>query len=279
MTNILKAIINIVNSPVHNLTAHYSVGNRAVAMGASLETYVKDAFAGTINVADHALKIQTYHQYFSYLGNTTNPPDLMLRGGDAIEVKKIQNGNSALELNSSHPKDKLHSNSALINRECRICEDWTEKDIIYAVGNVVREQLKFLWMVYGDCYAANQDVYLNLKSRIAEGISEIPGIEFSPTRELGRVNRVDQLGITCLRIRGMWLLENPSVVFRFLHAINPRHEFTLAVLMKEIKYNSFPIADINALNENQSIEVNDVQVSDPNNPANLLNCKLITFVS
>ena len=41
-----------------------------------------------------------------------------------------------------------------------------------------------------------------MKQKIIAGVTQTTGIEFSPTKELGRVN-IDPLGITSLRIRGM----------------------------------------------------------------------------
>lgn len=64
-------------------------------------------------------------EVFSYLGNNSNPPDAMLRNGDAIEVKKIESLSSALTLNSS-----------MISTACREAEQWSEKDMIYVVGVV-----------------------------------------------------------------------------------------------------------------------------------------------
>lgn len=61
---------------------------------------------------------------FSYIGNQNNPPDSMLRNGDAIEVKKIESKKAALALNSSYPKAKLYADSPMINKECRECEKW-----------------------------------------------------------------------------------------------------------------------------------------------------------
>jgi hypothetical protein len=58
------------------------------------------------------------------VGNANNPPDSMLKGGDAIEVKKVGSHSSQIQLNSSFPKDKLHSHDRLITRECVNCEEW-----------------------------------------------------------------------------------------------------------------------------------------------------------
>jgi hypothetical protein len=153
---------------------------------------------------------------FSYLGNANNPPDLILKNGDAIEVKKIESLNSQIALNSSYPKSKLFSDDPMITDACRNCEEntWIEKDLIYTIGVTEKGRLKLVWFIYGDCYAAEKQVYERVKTAICDGIRQISGIEFTKTKELGRVNNVDPLGITYLRIRGMWGIENPIKVFR-----------------------------------------------------------------
>lgn len=105
MTNILDAIVNIVNHPIISIRNHYTGRNRANNIGEALETFIKDAFAGTITEIDEQRKLQKYTEVFSWLGNQNHPPDIMIRGGDAIEVKKTQSANSDLALNSSYPME------------------------------------------------------------------------------------------------------------------------------------------------------------------------------
>ncbi|MEA2048214.1 MAG: NgoPII family restriction endonuclease [Campylobacterota bacterium] len=144
MSNIIKAFINILNNPQLELIDFYSGRNRMNNSGQALERYVQDAFAGTINEQDEARRLDILSEVYSYEGNQNNPPDLMLRGSDAIEVKKLQSKNSAIALNGSYPKSKLFSNSPMLTTACRECEDWREKDIIYAVGYTSNSRLKSL---------------------------------------------------------------------------------------------------------------------------------------
>ncbi|MDR2541228.1 MAG: NgoPII family restriction endonuclease, partial [Candidatus Peribacteria bacterium] len=88
MTNLLIAIKNLIQTPIPDLVEHYQGTNRANNMGDALETYVKDAFCNSFNLTNPE-KDQLYHQNFSYLGNQNNPPDIIIKQGDAIEVKKI----------------------------------------------------------------------------------------------------------------------------------------------------------------------------------------------
>lgn len=278
MTNILEAIVNIVNNPILEIRNHYRGRNRANNVGEALETFVKDAFANIIHVTDEQERMARYNEVFSWLGNQNHPPDIMIRKGDAIEVKKTQSINSDLALNSSYPKSNIQSKSTMITQECRTCEEWTEKDLIYCVGHTDDESVNSLWMVYGNIYAAKHETYQVIKQKITDGINEIPNVELAETNELGRVNRVDPLGITNLRIRGMWQIQNPRRVFNYLHT-HAANKFELVAIVPTLKYNSFPNDSKNRIENlgNPNLTIKDVKVKDPNNPANLLDAKLILF--
>ncbi|MCR9173465.1 MAG: NgoPII family restriction endonuclease [bacterium] len=276
MTNILEAIYNIVNQKNFEIRAMYSGRNRANGMGDALENYIKDAFAGTFGLSDELQKIQIYNQKFSWLGSQNNPPDIMIKGGDAIEVKKTQSANSSLALNSSYPKTDLRHTSPMITKECKECEAWTIKDLIYCVGHTTDTSLKSLWMVYGNSYAAKHETYQRIKTTISSGIKTIPDVVFADTKELGRVNQVDPLGITNLRIRGMWQIENPRKVFNYLHEPTDK-DFELVCIIPTEKYSSFSKdsrTKLEGIKEN-GFSIEDKQIKDPNNPAKLMDCKLI----
>lgn len=140
MINILNAIKNLVDNPVINIKSYYQGRNRANSVGDALEVYIKDVFANTIDKSEKE-SIVEYEKVFSYLGNQNNPPDLIIKNGDAIEVKKIQSSGSALALNSSFPKAKLYVNSPMITKSCKECEEWDVKDIIYAVGHTTDDSI------------------------------------------------------------------------------------------------------------------------------------------
>jgi len=278
-TNILVAIKNIVKSPVTNLVSFYNSHNRINNVGEALEIYIKDVFANSVNVPSLEEKNRIYSEVFSYLGNQNNPPDIMIRGGDAIEVKKIESATSGLALNSSYPKDRVYCDSPMITSACKSCEDWSVKDLIYVVGNVKDSKLKSLWFVYGDCYAALPETYERIKNKITAGINELSDVELAETNEIGRVNRVDPLGITYLRIRGMWGIDNPRKVFNYISNIVNDGEFNLNLIISESKYKSFPESDRKSLEQlnDSNFNVLDIKIKSPNNPAQLINAKLITF--
>lgn len=87
--NIITAIVNLVNHTILTLGKEMKQNNRANAMGTALEDYIKNLFSSSFNLKGQE-QIEKWEKVFSYLGNNTNPPDMMLRGGDAIEVKKIK---------------------------------------------------------------------------------------------------------------------------------------------------------------------------------------------
>ncbi len=97
----------------------------------------------------NTLKNDLYNQAFSYLGNQNNPPDIIIKNGDSIEVKKVQGNASGIALNSSYPKSKLYSDCSMITAHCKDCENWDIKDIFYIIGNTDDNDLKTLWFVYG----------------------------------------------------------------------------------------------------------------------------------
>ena len=251
-------------------------------MGDPLEEYVKNMFADTFGVTDPIDRMKSISQTFSYLGNDSTPPDGMLKGGnmgDAIEVKKT-NSFGGIQLNSSHPKSKLLSTSTMITNDCRTCEDWTERDMIYVMGQVSNDSVKTLCMVYGMDYCANNSVYESLKDKVVNGIKNIPDIRWADrTEELGRVNMVDPLGITYLRVRGMWFIQHPIRVFDYIYDLDTSKEFNLMVLINEDKISQFNNFEklVDMIQTYPSLEIKDVQIKNPNNPAQLRNAKLITY--
>ena len=106
MSNLLKAIKSIVENPITEVKSYYEGQNRINSVGEALENYVKDIFANSFGFEEKD-RMKKLMEVFSYNGNESNPPDIMLRNGDAIEIKKIQSPASSIALNSSYPKAKF----------------------------------------------------------------------------------------------------------------------------------------------------------------------------
>ncbi len=283
-TNILKAIKTVVNNGIPNVIDFYHSENRINSVGDALELFAKDIFANSVNINDLSKKEEKHRQVFSWGGNANNPPDFIIRGGDAIEVKKITSTKARIALNSSYPSAKLFANNPLILAECRNCEDWQEKDIIYLIGCIdgknAEQRLSSLWLIYGDCYAAGKDCYERIKGTITDGIKDIKGVELSPTNELARINKVDPLGITNLRVRGMWDIAHPSTLYKYLNIPLNKKSFQMIVLMSETKYSSFPTCDreeIEILAKQSAIEIRSIEIKSPNNTMQSISAKLFIY--
>lgn len=276
--NTLRAFRHIIENPNATINPAKISSNRINNVGDALEGFIKDAYAELLdtNLSDYEKDV-VYSQVFSWLGNSGNPPDSMLRGGDGIEVKKIQSISSAIALNSSSPKNKLYASDTRVATGAKTAENWTEKDIVYAIGSVPAQDLKRLWLIYGDCYAASKEVYDRLSNAIATGVRQLPDIQFQKTNELGRVNKVDPLGITNLRVRGMWHIDNPSRVYSHLVSNSPNRQFYL--LMREQKYQSFPVGDRLALERVQTNGYSNsvIEIRNPDNPAQLIKARFIKY--
>lgn len=276
--NIINAIINLVQNPVTQLVNYYQGKNRANNAGDALEEYVKDIFANSFDMSEME-RLEQLNAVFSYLGNNSNPPDAMIKNGDAIEVKKIESVNASLALNSSYPKHRIRSSSPMISSACKNAENWTEKDILYIVGVVTQNRLKHLCMVYGLDYCASEKCYSRIKDTIKNGVEAVSCFEFAESRELGRINRVDPLGITYMRIRGMWGIENPWKVFHYVYTLDMSKEFTFMCIINETKWNTLSNIQelIDLAQVTPGLSITDTRVKNPDNPAQLNNAKLICF--
>lgn len=276
--NIIDAIITLINNPITDITNTYKNKNRANASGDALEEYIKDLFATTTNSSDKE-RMEKYANTFSYTGNSNNPPDAILKCGDAIEIKKIESKGAALALNSSYPKHKLYASSTLISSACRDCEEWTVKDIIYTVGYIKNSKLIRLCMVYGLDYCASEECYTRLRDRIQNAARSAENVEFSESNELAHINKVDPLGITYMRVRGMWGIKNPWTTFNYLYTEPDDYNFDFMCIINKDKVKDFSnfnkLLDLSKTNNN--LKIQDVLVKNPDNPVQLREAYLITF--
>jgi NgoPII restriction endonuclease len=128
MTNLIQAICTITTNKIPDVVSFYRNQNKINAAGDALELFVKDIFANTLNEKDEVKKAEIYENLFSYFGNANNPPDFIIKNGDAVEVKKLESETASIALNSSYPSAKLFANSPMITRACRECEQWSTID-------------------------------------------------------------------------------------------------------------------------------------------------------
>ncbi len=276
--NIINAIVNLVNHPVLTLETVKGGNNRANDMGTALEEYVKNLFGNSFNLSEIE-RLEKLREVFSYFGNKNNPPDMMLRDGDAIEVKKIESKGSTLALNSSYPKHTLKCSNPLITKACKEAEEWEEKDMLYIIGVVKSQRLQSLNMVYGSEYCASEETYSNIRNRIKESVINTPCVENEDTNELGHINRIDPLGITYLRVRGMWGIENPTKVFDYVYTPKRDATFNFMCIINDDKWNSLDNKEVllKLAEEQENLCIKSVKIKNPDNPAKLCTAKLITY--
>ena len=162
----------------------------------------------------------------------------------------------------------------MITSICKNCEEnWTEKDICYVIGNIYKNQsIKSIWFVCGDCYSANPKIYTRIKDSITNNIRELD-IELSQTNEIAKIKKVDPLGITDLRVRGMWSTKHPSKVFNYITTKNITPY--IKVIMLSEKFYSFDNAIRHELSKKTTIK--EIKIQNPNNPAHLMEGILIDY--
>lgn len=281
--NIINAIINLINTTSRSVMNITDGSNRANDMGGGLEKYVKDIFANTIHSLPNDRKT-IQHQTFSYLGSKNHSPDAMLRGGDAIEIKKIENRSSDIALNSSHPKQKLSKQDNRVATACKTARndsDWDERDIIYVVGYVPKgtDTLKMLGMVYGTEYCASQDVYESIFHAVKDKIGEISDFDFTETNELAHMNGIDPLERTYWRARSMWGIKNPWIAFNDVYTYDASKTFSMMCIINVDKWNTLQNTGelINLAQQDNRVSISDIQVQNPDNAADLISAKLVTF--
>lgn len=286
--NIIDAIASICSLKSVKISTVSYRQNTINALGVSLEEFVKDLFAGSLGLKAKRTRERLLNSTFSYRGNQNNPPDALLRGGDAIEIKKLSSSGSSMPLNSSYPKHTLKSTNPMITKECREAETWSEKDIIYVVGVVDSKTdiLKRLWMVYGSDYCASSDSYEIVRTKIIEAIKTLPNMQFVKTNELAHLNGIDPLGITYFRARNLWGIATPWKVFEkpFVESM-VKHlkcfdagDFEFVAIISDKKLQTLENSDQikkMALDKTNELSVNSVMIKNPDRPNENISAKMI----
>lgn len=196
---------------------------RINTMGDRLEYFMKDMFSPGNRAAQHPYekdKKREYDKYLSWDGDNRYFPDFIIKGGVGVEPKKSESKSfSALSLNSSYPKKYITPlTQNLPPLDCIKEGKWDKKDVVYAIGNIPKEEeksgkLKYLWMFYSNTYIADPSIYENLISNVRGALAGLPGNMKLDSKELGRVHGVDPLGVSNLRVRGMYEMKHPAKIF------------------------------------------------------------------
>lgn len=286
MANVLNSIMNIISSNIFSLEEYakkYHDSNRMNNMGRALEEFIKDSYADTILSSSEQTRLTKQSEIFDYSGNNSNPPDAMLTNSDAIEIKKIESLASELALNSSYPSHRVYNTSKMLSKDCRKLIDENGRDILYTIGSVNKKEgnsLKYLFLIYGIDYAAKNEIYESIKSTVKEGITSLNNFDFKETNELGRLNDVDPLGRTYLRIRGMWGIKNPVILFQDLISKDfyKSNNHSIVFIVRDEKWNSFDNTDeFVEFASSNNITISNIKIPDPNNRASMKSGKLIVY--
>jgi hypothetical protein len=275
--NVLLALKHLIDNK-YSLIDQTSNGlRRANNAGDSLEGYIKDAFAGSMEAKNAVARELAWNKTFSYRGSANNPPDAMIWNGVAIETKKIGGYKGDLALNSSHPKAKLRRDDSKISEAAKLAEEWVERDIVYAIGTVKGGHLKRLWLIYGDCLAADASYYSRTEQILSKLINESSGLSLAATNEIANIRQIDPLNRSILRIRGMWSLKNPNNAFEDLTSLESSTQFY--VMLRESAYQELPETDRNML---ESLKVSGLQnriisIPDPDDSSKQIEARFISY--
>lgn len=255
MTNVLTAIKAIIEHPISNLVRYYQGRYRNKQIDDALECFIQDVFADTVTESDKQTKLLRHSEVFSYSGNANSPPNLILKNGDAIKIKQIESSSSEVKLTDSYPRAKLFYDDPTITSYCRNCENWIVKDILYVIGITQEKCLTTLWLVYGDCYFADREVYEDI------------------------LRRSDPLGITSFS-SGKSNVTLPDRVFEQHCETEENYKFRLNCVMKTEKYLALPENDrkqVESLTLNTNLAIKNVLIKNPNTPQNLTPAKVFNF--
>lgn len=76
----------------------------------------------------------------------------------------------------------------------------------------------------------------------------------------------------------MWLIKSPFLQFEYLTKDINEYNFKLVALIPESKYAHFENVDeFEKFCEDYGVSISDEKIEDPQNPANLINSKLIIY--
>lgn len=275
--NVLQALKHLIDNKYSLIDQTADGLRRANNAGDSLEGYIKDAFAGSMEARSAVAREQAWNRTFSYQGSANNPPDAMIKAGVAIETKKLGTYTGDMALNSSHPKSQLRKDDSKISELAKTAEDWDQKDLVYAIGTVKGGHLKRLWLIYGDCLAADSFVYLKTEQVVSKLIRESAGLYLAQTNEIANIRNIDPMDRSILRIRGMWSLRNPNKAFEFLTSRESSAQ--RYVMLRESTYQGLPSSDRAMV---ESIKVSGlhsriVNIPDPNDSSGEIEARFISY--
>jgi len=251
------------------LNPYFESVNKMNSQGDQLEYLIKDLLCDTLgdNSESKEDKDTAHSTVLSWTGSHNEPPDMMIDGGESIEVKKFTGKEPTIALNSSIPKQVMHSDNPRLHSGA--LGDWEEKDMVYVLGSdVSKGEVGFVWIVYGDCWCASNELYEEIDDKISESVSSASADfeygKFSETNEIGRLNDVDKNARASLRIRGMWQLEHPAKGFKqYIDDYDSKIEAgtPLFMVVRASTFNKWEQKE--HLHKSDNITVHKTEIDDP----------------
>lgn len=246
-----------------------------------IEMFAKDIFSDSLGLPRDAEAATTgaHDRTFSFTGERNNPPDFIIRGGDAVEVKRTGAAATVIQLNSSPPRQVLRSDSPYITQQCRDCEGhggWKEKDLVYFVAQFNDALPKKFWFIQGACYAAPNDVYEGLKDDIRSQL----GNNARNTNELAQIKNVDPRDATNLRVRPIWAIKHPSKYYQ--DHVEIGDGFGAIAILKPDKFEKIKSQSRGSLEDiasSLSLTIEDREIQSPDDSSKTISVKIICFGS
>lgn len=75
----------------------------------------------------------------------------------------------------------------------------------------------------------------------------------------------------------MWHIDNPLKVYKDYYKVDDSKLFSLACIMRDDKFHTLDSDDKENILNHEDIDITDIKIKNPDNPANLINAKLITL--
>lgn len=267
--NLLEALNRLANNPNFKIPKKGTdYDNSIQEVGSGLEAYFKLLFV------DESASVEALNEAFSYTGGANHPPDLITSEPQiAFEIKKVGSDKRDIQLNSSYPEQCLLKGNHRLTEQCRSVIKTDQIPLIYVIGVVREDNLTKLWIVDGKMYAANQSIYSEATEIVSSAIKDSGIGNLYETVELANLRDIDPLNNTIMRVRGMWIIKRPSVVFSSLGNLDG---MVTAILSKET-YELFPenthksIEDLSRdsrqLSDNSlSIHFEEIECNSPDDP-------------
>jgi len=261
-TNVLVAIRNIIENPS---IKHFTEGGQNPSDSVNnieehLESFIFNAFCNSFEEPE-SKRADLYSKFFSWCSYSPFcPPSAILKGSDAIDVKKVGLGTPSIKFDGAYPRSKLYSDDTDITSDCRDCELWDEKDLLYAICTTQGSTLNRLWFVYGDCYFASKEFYQK-------------ALKITDPLNVVKFDFLDNRGLYGNRASVL----SPSSLVDKTH-FNTADNIIDALMLKT-KYESFPLSARLALENlvGDRLSIDDCEIQSPNNASLKLQAKLIQY--